>query len=249
MSQVTTPAIVLHAFRYGETSKIVRLATRELGVVSAVARGAHRPKSQFGAHLQPLSDGIARLYVRPNRDLQTMAEFDLTNHRAELANDVGRFAAASALAELVLRLAPAEARPEIYDVLGASLDSMMHAEPADVTSVALMAMWSLIGALGFSPALDHCAVDGVPLDDTVRDFSVIEGGFLCAACQRSRETTPLPATDRTALHAFANGRLPDVPLDARHAAAHRRLFVRFVRRHAAEEKDLRALRFWETLSA
>ncbi|HEX5632270.1 MAG TPA: recombination protein O N-terminal domain-containing protein, partial [Gemmatimonadales bacterium] len=60
MPQVTTPAIVLGAIRYGETSKIVRLATREHGVQSAIAKGALRPKSRFGAALQLLREGSAQ---------------------------------------------------------------------------------------------------------------------------------------------------------------------------------------------
>ena len=49
MPLVSTPAIVLSALRYSETSKIVRLATRDVGVQSAIAKGALRPRSRFGA--------------------------------------------------------------------------------------------------------------------------------------------------------------------------------------------------------
>ena len=52
MSLVTTPALVLQTYRYSETSKVVRLATRDLGVQSAIAKGALRPKSRFGAGLE-----------------------------------------------------------------------------------------------------------------------------------------------------------------------------------------------------
>ena len=34
----------------------------------------------------------------------------------------------------------------------------------------------------------------------------------------------------------------------RHATAHRRLLVRFVERHLAEDRELRALTFWQSLS-
>ncbi len=59
MSLVTTPAVVLQTYRYSETSKVVRLATRDLGVQSAIAKGALRPKSRFGAGLELLSEGVA----------------------------------------------------------------------------------------------------------------------------------------------------------------------------------------------
>ncbi|MCA9723589.1 MAG: recombination protein O N-terminal domain-containing protein, partial [Gemmatimonadetes bacterium] len=38
-SPTLTPAIVVGVVRYGETSRIVRLATRELGLQSAIAKG------------------------------------------------------------------------------------------------------------------------------------------------------------------------------------------------------------------
>src|SRR5256885_14988823 len=60
MSLVTTPAVVLQTYRYSETSKVVRLATRDLGVHSAIAKGALRPKSRFGAALELLSEGVAQ---------------------------------------------------------------------------------------------------------------------------------------------------------------------------------------------
>jgi len=46
---ITTPAVVLRTHRYSETSKIVRLATRELGVQSAIAKGVLRPRSPLEA--------------------------------------------------------------------------------------------------------------------------------------------------------------------------------------------------------
>src|SRR5256886_11602825 len=72
MALVTTPAVVLQTYRYSETSKVVRLATRELGVQSAIAKGALRPKSRFGAGLELLSEGSAQLYFHEARELHTL---------------------------------------------------------------------------------------------------------------------------------------------------------------------------------
>src|SRR5213083_3485726 len=100
MSLVTTPAIVLQTYRYSETSKVVRLATRDLGVQSAIAKGATRPRSPFGAGLELLSEGVAQLYLREGRELQTLGAFDVVNLRRELARDLDRFAGAAALVEI-----------------------------------------------------------------------------------------------------------------------------------------------------
>src|SRR5919205_2404338 len=107
MALVSTSAIVLSALRYSETSKIVRLATREHGVQSAIAKGALRPRSRFGAALQVLSEGQAQYLTKEHRELHVLTAFDLTHLYHGLASDLERYAAASVLAEVMLRFAPA----------------------------------------------------------------------------------------------------------------------------------------------
>src|SRR5438046_6106263 len=97
MSLVTTPAVVLQTYRYSETSKVVRLATRDLGVQSVIAKGALRPKSRFGAGLELLSEGVGQLYFGETRELHSLGASDLVNLRRDLAGAVGRFAGAAAL--------------------------------------------------------------------------------------------------------------------------------------------------------
>ena len=83
MSLVSTPAIVLRTYPYSETSKIVRLATRDYGVQSAIAKGVRRPRSPFGAALETLSEGVAQLYHKETRELQILAAFDVTELRRD----------------------------------------------------------------------------------------------------------------------------------------------------------------------
>ena len=252
MAVISTPAVVLHTFPYGETSKIVRLATQDHGVLSAIAKGARRSKSRFGARLQPLSDGTAQLYFKPNRDLHTLAEFDLEHLRVALSHDVTRYASAFALAELVLRFSPQEPHPEIFELLVGLLDRLTQVDTARLPEVSLAAMWAVVGALGFTPSLDRCAVDGRAIEPGNAAFSVAEGGFVCSLCARSRETSNLGPDDRRVLEFFVAGAVDseegqDWSLASRHAAAHRRLLGRFIRLHVAEGRNLNALDFWEAL--
>ena len=253
MPPIATPAIILHSFKYSESSKIVRLLTRELGVISAVAKGASRPKSKFGARLQLLSEGVAQLYVKPNRDLHTLAEFEVDNLRQELATDIRLYASASALAELVLRFAPTEPNEEIYVRLVTYFDALGTAPANYVETISLSAMWGIVCALGFEPAVDGCARDGREIPEGSVLFSIADGGLLCSACANDSGagamTTRLRSEDRVGLEQLILGRVEEVgPLPSRHAAAHRRLLVRFITRHVSEERDLKALSFWEQLS-
>jgi DNA repair protein RecO (recombination protein O) len=249
MPLVTTPGLILHSFPYGETSKIVRLLTPEHGVQSALAKGARRPRSKFGAKLQVLSQGVAQLYIKATRDLQTLAEFEVTQLRPELAQDVARYASGAALAELVMRFSPTEPHPEIYQLTVQELDLLVAVPLEALDAAALAALWGAVAALGFAPNVHHCARDGAPLPDGAVAFSVSDGGFVCGACARGGSTTKLQAADREVLQQLLAGSGDAVGvLSPKHAAAHRRLLVRFVEQHVAEGRELRALTFWQGLS-
>jgi len=250
MSLVTTPAVVLQTYRYSETSKIVRLATRDLGVHSAIAKGALRPKSRFGAGLELLSEGVAQLYFREARELHTLGAFDLVNLRRDLAGDVGRFAGAAALAEVMLKMAPPAPLPVAYDTLIAALDVLEAASPERVDATATRAMWRLVAVLGFEPSLTTCVRDGSavePADDAPVLFSVADGGVFCPGCAPSPSQPPsrLPPQAYRDLLALNDPRAELPALDLPHAAAHRRLVARFIRYHLAEAGSLSALDFWE----
>jgi DNA repair protein RecO (recombination protein O) len=243
---VTTPAMVLSAMRYGETSKIVRLATPGHGVVSAIAKGASRPRSRFGASLQVMSIGQAHLLFSQRRDLHTLTGFELAALPVKLAEDVARFSAAAAMAELAIAVAAPEPNPDVFSALVEAVASLERSAPADVPPVALRALWRLIGVLGFAPSLDRCVIDGrdVPADRPAA-FSPADGGLLCETCARARDATRLPPEARADLRRLLDSDSPLPILDAPHAAAHHRLLARYVRFHVAEGARLPALEFWE----
>ena len=249
MPPITTPAIVLATIRYGETSKIARLATRELGVQSAIAKGALRPRSRFGTALHLLSEGQATLYPARSGDLHTLAQFDVRQVRTGLAERMDRFSAASLLSELMLRLAPANPHPASYDLFRDSLEILEAAPAAAIEPLGLRALWRLVAVLGFSPALTVCVRDGasVPEGGTV-SFSPADGGVLCTSCARGTVGAVLGQGDRRDLASFLDSDLELPALDDRHLAAHRRLLERYIRHHLAEGAALPALEFWVTRS-
>src|SRR5687767_1839476 len=124
MPALRTDAVVLHAFNYLETSRIFRIATREAGFQSVLARGARRPKSRYGTALDLFASGTAEIFVKTGRELQTLASFDVTRSRGQLAADLDRFIAASAIAELAMRFTSVESHAELYDALVATFDAI-----------------------------------------------------------------------------------------------------------------------------
>jgi DNA repair protein RecO (recombination protein O) len=244
MPPVSTPAIVLSALRYSESSKIVRLATRDFGVQSAIAKGALRPKSRFGAALQLLSEGQAQLHMRENRELHLLSAFDVRQLHVGLASDLERYAIACVLAEVMLRFAPADAHPESFELLRNALVGLETTAQAEVEAVGLRLLWRLVSVLGFAPSIEVCIMDGAALPPGPLSFSTRDGGALCATCALHQGATNLPEQARTDLLALLEPASELPALDRQHGAAHRRLLARYIRYHLAEGADLPALEFW-----
>jgi DNA repair protein RecO (recombination protein O) len=245
MPLVSTPAIVLSALRYSETSKIVRLATREHGVQSAIARGALRAKTRFGGALQLLSEGQAQYLVKEQRELHVLTSFDLRRLHVGLTGDLHRYAAACALAEVMLRFAPSDPHPESFEVFQSALEALETSPLETIEPLGFRLLWQLVSVLGFAPALDACVIDGTALPaDGPLPFSARDGGALCATCAGQRGAARLPPRDRLDLALLLDPHAALPQLDARQGAAHRRLLARYIRHHLAEGAELPALEFW-----
>ena len=244
MPPVSTPAIVLSALRYSETSKIVRLATRDFGVQSAIAKGALRPRSRFGAALQLLSEGQAQLHMKEHRELHLLTAFDVRQLHVGLAADLERYAIACALAEVMLRFAPADAHPESFELLRHALVELETTPQDSVEAMGLRLLWQLVSVLGFAPSIEVCVIDGAPLSSGPLPFSTSDGGALCSSCAPHHGATNLPEQARIDLEALLQVDTELPILDSKHGAAHRRLLARYIRYHLGEGAALPALEFW-----
>lgn len=246
MSALVTEAIVLHAFDYLETSRIIRLMTRDAGIQSVLARGARNSRKRFGNAVDLFAQGTAEIEMRPNRELQSLSSFEVTRGRAGLALDVGRFTAGSMITEMALRTSSDEPAPGLFDVVELALDRLAAAPPDETIDTALSGAWHIIATLGFTPALDVCANCHADLDPSARvSFSHSAGGALCSRCSANATgARVLPSAARNALREWINGgRAPS--LDAAEGKAHQRLLREFFHEHLGTERELRAFRVWE----
>jgi DNA repair protein RecO (recombination protein O) len=246
MPAIRTDAVVLHVFDYLETSRILRLATREAGVQSVLARGARRPKSRFGTALDLFASGTAEIYTKPGRELHTLAGFDVARSRGQLAGDLERFTAASAIAELAMRVATGESHAELYDALVATFDAI-GASPAHASiDAGLGGAWHLLAHMGFAPVLDECASCHASIgDDAIASFSHASGGVVCPRCaQLAGNSRQLPPDAREALRAWIGGATAHAA-DEPSRRAHQRLLREFLTEHVTDGRPLRAYDVWE----
>ncbi len=257
MVLLETNAIVLHAFDYLETSRIIRLATRDAGVQSVIARGARRSSRRFGSALDLFATGVASIHLKQGRDLQQLVEFDIVSPRRGIALDLDRFASASMLAELATRFVENPDQTEQFDALAAALDHLDGAEGVSARIAGIAAAWQLVSAQGFAPAIDECAGCQDPVDAGADLwFSHTAGGILCDRCHgsaglgrgaaggaRSGGGRRVPGAARRTLRDWLGG-TTSVVLDPSAARAHTRLLHEFLVCHLTDAVQLRAFSSW-----
>jgi DNA repair protein RecO (recombination protein O) len=181
----TTRALVLQAFPYSETSKILRLFTWEHGVRSVIAKGALRPRSRFGGVLEPFTEGTATFYLKEGRELHTLSGFDLLRSRQALGRSLPAFAGGSLMAEIAIRTGTEDPHPALYEELAAGWDAIAAAQGDAETDVAVLTgAWRVVSLVGFEPQTDACVVCGREIlnNEAVR-FDAEAGGVACTRCR------------------------------------------------------------------
>ncbi len=237
MPLVRSPALVLHGFAYGDTSRILRLLTPHYGVRSVIAKGAQRPRSRFGALLEPFTEGEALFYLREGRDLLTLSDFSLVRSRQNLGRDLAAFTGAALIAELTLRTGTEEPNPELYDALIAALDELAIGE-GDVAATALAHLWRLVALLGFEPQLESCVHCGRPLaEGEAARFDIAAGSIACLACRPSGRV--VDAATRLEVHTMIRGGSAGAARGNR--GLHGALLRAFLSEHLSGDRPLRAL--------
>jgi DNA repair protein RecO (recombination protein O) len=249
MPLLVSEAIVLHAFDYLESSRIVRLVTRDAGMHSALAKGARKSRRRFGSGLDLFSQGTAYLHTKAARELDMFTGFEDVRTRTILGSDLERFTGAETIAEIALQFGREGADAELFDAVAGALDALAVTSDRDAREATLAGAWQIVSALGFGPALSECAECGTALNATdAALFSHSAGGTLCARCATlAAGGRKLPAAARSAIGSWMAGERVDLFGDA-DARAHQRLLREFLQYHLHDGRALRAFELWERAS-
>jgi len=189
---VKTEAICMKVRNWRESSRIVGLFCLDLGRVYAVARGARRPKSGFGAALDLFAHSQVLLYLRENRELATVGSADLITANAGIGQDYNRLLAAGKICGFLHQI-PLHHHPEpkIFHLLKNSLAALSNANASQGFSGLIGSFILKTSAfLGFRPVLDRCVIchkniePGADKEGINFGFDMVRGGVVCPDCTR-----------------------------------------------------------------
>lgn len=197
-------AIVLRHRRLGEADRIVTLLVPARGRVDAVAKGALRPRSKLGGHLEPLTH--VDVVLAHGRSMDVITQAETIEAFPAIREDLERLSAALYLLELTTRLTHEHHEAaHAYAVLHAAL---LRLERGDGVHLATRSgELALLEASGFRPEWGRCIACGeaVPAEGTLA-WSPTGGGVLCAACRgQSADAAPIDGVVVRVLRALQAG--------------------------------------------
>jgi len=198
MALVTTEAIVLRSYNLAEADRIVVCLTRGAGLVRAVARGARRMKSRFGAALEPFSFINLVFYEKENRELVTISQADILKSNFDLASQPEAAQVLAYIAELVGDFAPPhEANDKLYRMVKASVEALATSSDTSNQVMRYFEVW-LLRLAGLFPELETCAECNSHFRDDESIYLDADARTRCHKCG-GRFGTVLSAATRRAV--------------------------------------------------
>ena len=101
---VKTEAVVLHKIKYGDSSIIVTLFTKDYGKMTAIVKGGRNPKSKLGLVIDTCNHLQIVFYKKDSREIQLISSADVISHYPNLKNNFDSTRYVQAVLELVKNL-------------------------------------------------------------------------------------------------------------------------------------------------
>jgi DNA repair protein RecO (recombination protein O) len=188
MGLVDSEAIVLRTYNLAEADKIVVCLTRSAGVVRAVARGARRLKSKYGAGLEPYTLLALSFYEKEGRELHSVRDAEILRSYFHLSKNAETMKALAYMGELVLEFAPPhEPNEKLFRMVNACLEALARSTEDIAAITRYFEVW-LLKLAGFLPNMRNCADCGRRLKGEGMVYLNMDSRARCPACSNGQGT-------------------------------------------------------------
>ena len=174
-----TEAVILKRINLGEADRILILYTSNHGKVKAIAKGARRPKSKLGGHVELLTHSTLLLAKGKSLDIITQAQ--TINSFFALRDNLKRMSYGLYVSELVDYFT--EERIENRELFNLLSDTLQRLTECDNPAIVLRYFeLRLLNLSGYRPQLHKCTMCNKALKPIPNYFSSYQGGALCPDC-------------------------------------------------------------------
>lgn len=169
--------IVISETNYSESSKIINILTKELGIVGAISKGCRNMKSRLRSVSCKLTYGDFHIYYKKD-GLSTLVSVDVKEAFNKIKTDIYKISYASFLLELTNQVYKQNNNGKIYELFISALLKIEEGfDPAIITNIVEL---KYLDYLGIGLQLDGCSICGNTED--IVTISGKYGGYLCKNC-------------------------------------------------------------------
>lgn len=182
-------AFCLRKVDYSETSQVVTLFTRNSGKLSAIAKGAKRPKSAFEGPIENFAFGDIVFTQSHTDKLATLTEFVQKSAFLDLRKKLFNLNCALFAVELLDNFTrEGDRHVELFDNFIRFLNDVQNTDD-DFNSLGLLILFqlALLNEVGTRPVLNKCTNCKVSFTDNWRQtyFSSLANGLICQDCEQA----------------------------------------------------------------
>lgn len=168
--------IIFKRRKYKDTDLIVKIMTKNNGIISLIVKGAMRPKSKLNAATLNFSYGTYVIYTS-GHGLSSLRTYKEVKQLDGIYDDLIKNAYASFILDLIDH-AFVEYQPigKYYDLADFAIHKINEGvDPEIITQIVQM---QLLTAFGVQPELRHCLI--CKKERGVFDYSIKLGGVICS---------------------------------------------------------------------
>jgi DNA repair protein RecO (recombination protein O) len=159
---VLTDALLLRAVDYRDADRVVTFFTHELGMVSAIARGARASKKRFGGLLEPYL--VVRVELEPSRgELMTLRRAEPVRAFPGILSELARMDVAGAALGVLRDAHPPRVPDEPVFVAAVQYLALVDVQGDPERAGLLCFTLRVLAQSGLAPRFDACGRSGEPV--------------------------------------------------------------------------------------
>lgn len=171
--------IVLREIRYKDTSKILTIYTKEYGKISAMARGAYKPRSGLIANTQVFSYNEYEMYKGKN--FYYLNQGHIIDSFYTIREQMERVSYGYYMLEMIDKsLGDEQSSEKLFLLLKKGLEILSNLEK-DFLKFIVGYEIKFVSFLGYRPVLDKCIACEGKINSKAK-FSIKSGGLICSDC-------------------------------------------------------------------
>ena len=179
----STRAIVLNTHKYGDTSLICNLFSKDYGKLNIISKGAYTLKNPNSAILQPMNYIEICYYYKSKRNIQLLKEASINNHFFKIKKNYEKLMYSYIIIDIINKTAQIDdACNIVFRLSHKVLEKINNEKNIYISLYFVFFQLQLLRYLGYQPILSKCAECNIKQDELIYNNTM--GQLVCNSCNR-----------------------------------------------------------------